>query len=213
MTDGSNVLCKSGTQIIDRAWSFMRTHVGYRGHSLGRSSFRSRVRSAQWCYWHQGEDLWAQTGAMLQSLLWCKSSGGTEPIACWSGPEGCIATVTVSMRGQWQYRADCLWEWPRRVVCYSHLLVQGYWRYRAKCAACMPMTTQNMSKRMACIYVRSCCITLAKRIVLMRYGHSRRRHTHRDRNRKWYENGPSHHSHGLHMFPLERATCQTAKRP
>ena len=66
--DGKTIRCKGGTQIIDRTWSFLRSHIGNRSAHIGKSSLRARIRSAQWCYWHQGEDLWRATGAMLKSL-------------------------------------------------------------------------------------------------------------------------------------------------
>lgn len=68
LPDGKVILSKSGTQIIDRVWSFIKKHVGKRNAQVGKASLRQRVRSAQWLYWHQGEDLWAATGVMLQSL-------------------------------------------------------------------------------------------------------------------------------------------------
>ena len=68
MPDGTTVKAKSGTQIIDRAWSYIRTHIKNRGAYVGKNSLRPRIRSAQWCYWHRGDDMWAQTGLMLQSL-------------------------------------------------------------------------------------------------------------------------------------------------
>ena len=69
MADGTVVRAKGGTQIIDRTWSFLRKHIGNRSAHIGKASMKARVRSAQWCYWHQGDDLWAQTGLMLKSLF------------------------------------------------------------------------------------------------------------------------------------------------
>ena len=34
----------------------------------GSKALRVRVRSAQWAYWHRGQDLWLETGRMLQRL-------------------------------------------------------------------------------------------------------------------------------------------------
>lgn len=68
LPDGTTVMAKAGTQLIDRAWAFIRKHIGSRASHIGESSFRDRIRSAQWCYWNQGEDLWKATGDMLKSL-------------------------------------------------------------------------------------------------------------------------------------------------
>ena len=35
---------------------------------VGSKALRVRVRSAQWAYWHRGQDLWLETGRMLQRL-------------------------------------------------------------------------------------------------------------------------------------------------
>ena len=66
MPDGKVVRAIGGTQIIDRTWSYIRKHIGSRSANIGKSSFTARVRSAQWCYWHQGQDLWSETGLMLE---------------------------------------------------------------------------------------------------------------------------------------------------
>ena len=68
MADGSAVCTKGGTQIIDRFWRTLREHMGSHGVSVNKQLWANRVRSAQWTYWHQGQDLWLQTGTMLKEL-------------------------------------------------------------------------------------------------------------------------------------------------
>ena len=68
MPEGKILRVKAGTQIIDRAWHFIKNHVGKRTGQIGHASFKHRVRSAQWLYWHRREDQWAATGKMLASL-------------------------------------------------------------------------------------------------------------------------------------------------
>ena len=65
LPDGTIVRAKSGTQIIDRAWSFLRSYLKSRASQVGGGSYTARIRSAQWHYWHQGDDLWKAAGEML----------------------------------------------------------------------------------------------------------------------------------------------------
>ena len=57
---------KSGTQIIDRFWSHLRTHLGRMKRTTGSKTLEARIRSAQFTYWYKREDLWMRTGDMLQ---------------------------------------------------------------------------------------------------------------------------------------------------
>jgi hypothetical protein len=59
---------KAGTQIIDRLWQHLRAVIKHRS-GAGSSQLLRRIRSAQWLYWHKGDDLWAETGKMLRRLL------------------------------------------------------------------------------------------------------------------------------------------------
>ena len=58
---------KTGTQIIDRAWGMMRKHIGTLSTGPASAMLRDKVRSFQWGYWNRGNDLWAETGAILRS--------------------------------------------------------------------------------------------------------------------------------------------------
>lgn len=69
LPDGSKLTVKGGTQIIDRFWSHLRSHLGHRNRRPGSASLARRIRSAQWTYWHRGEDLWLKTGEMLSYLF------------------------------------------------------------------------------------------------------------------------------------------------
>ena len=64
----TTVWCKAGTQIIDSIWAFIKRHLKGNTDAVGSKSLRRKVRSAQWCYWHRGEDLWMKTGDMLRTL-------------------------------------------------------------------------------------------------------------------------------------------------
>ena len=66
LPDGRVLKVKGGTQVIDRCWRHIRSFLGSRAHKFGSMGMRNRIRSAQWAYWHQGEDLWLQTGEMLK---------------------------------------------------------------------------------------------------------------------------------------------------
>jgi hypothetical protein len=66
---GSKVWCQAGTQIIDRVWSWIKTHLKHNTCAVGSNALRRSIRSAQWTYWHRGKDLWLETGSMLKSLL------------------------------------------------------------------------------------------------------------------------------------------------
>lgn len=66
--DGTMIRAQGGTQIIDRAWQFIRKHLGNRSLRVDNANMTDRVRSAQWVYWHRGADLWLSTGQMLQTL-------------------------------------------------------------------------------------------------------------------------------------------------
>lgn len=67
LPDGKRLVVQGGTQVIDRAWRFIRSFMVGRHCTPGTESTRRRVRSAQWCYWHREEDRWAATGKMLSN--------------------------------------------------------------------------------------------------------------------------------------------------
>jgi hypothetical protein len=68
LASGRIVKVMGGTQIIDRFWRHLRAYSVGRSAPVGSKALRVRVRSAQWAYWHRGQDLWLETGRMLQRL-------------------------------------------------------------------------------------------------------------------------------------------------
>lgn len=69
LPNGSKLVVKAGTQIIDRAWQFIKRHIGSRTFKPRSPALAARVRSAQWCYWNKGKDQWRATGDMLRSEM------------------------------------------------------------------------------------------------------------------------------------------------
>ncbi len=63
-----SVKVKAGTQIIDRFWEHLRSHLKYCVRTPGSTTLKNKVRSAQFTYWNKGEDMWVKTGEMIQTL-------------------------------------------------------------------------------------------------------------------------------------------------
>ena len=58
---GRTMKVKSGTQIVDRGWRFLKEHVQVNQHSkAGSKLLRAKLRSAQYEYWNRGKDLWVE---------------------------------------------------------------------------------------------------------------------------------------------------------
>ena len=69
---GSNkiIKCKSGTQIIDRCWKFLKSRLDINQHSrVGSQLLKLQLRSAQYEYWRRGQDLWIDTGVLVQWFM------------------------------------------------------------------------------------------------------------------------------------------------
>ena len=60
--------CKGGTQVIDCFWRHLHGYLKHRSFAVRSLQFATRVRSAQWAYWHRHDDLWLETGKMLRRL-------------------------------------------------------------------------------------------------------------------------------------------------
>ena len=59
------VRCKAGTQIIDRAWRFLKDHVQINQASrVGSAALRAMLRSAKYEYWYRNRDVWIATGTL-----------------------------------------------------------------------------------------------------------------------------------------------------
>ena len=60
---------KAGTQIIDRAWKFIKKRLRLNQFTkVGSSLLRAHIRSAQYEYWHRNRDLCACAGQLLLSI-------------------------------------------------------------------------------------------------------------------------------------------------
>ena len=68
LPNGKKLRTKAGTQIIDRAWRFIRSNLVGHTKKVGSLALRRAVRSTQWLYWNRGRDLWKATGEMLTEL-------------------------------------------------------------------------------------------------------------------------------------------------
>ena len=66
--EGDAVYVKTGTQIIDRFWGFLRQHLQNRPKTPKSTILRNRIRSAQYMYWYRTKDLWLVTGETLAYL-------------------------------------------------------------------------------------------------------------------------------------------------
>ena len=50
---------KVGTEVVDRAWKFMKSRLTLNQNSkVGSTAIVSKVRSAQFEYWNRGRDMW-----------------------------------------------------------------------------------------------------------------------------------------------------------
>lgn len=70
LPDGKYLSVKAGAQHIDRAWRFLKDRLPL-NHSMltGSSALRAKIRSAQYEYWHRGEDLWLGTGELVKQAM------------------------------------------------------------------------------------------------------------------------------------------------
>ena len=56
---GKILKVKAGTQVIDRAWRFLKDRINPSQHAtVGTKDLRSMIRSAQYEYWLRNQDLW-----------------------------------------------------------------------------------------------------------------------------------------------------------
>ena len=60
---GHQFKTKGGTQIIDRAWRFLKDRIQVNQNcQVGSLLLRLKIRSAQYAYWHRNCDLWTASG-------------------------------------------------------------------------------------------------------------------------------------------------------
>ena len=64
------ITVKSGTQIIDRAWRFLKDRIIVNQNCrAGSKALRAKLRSAQHEYWHKSDDLWLHCGALCSRSI------------------------------------------------------------------------------------------------------------------------------------------------
>lgn len=63
--EGDRLLVKAGTQVVDRAWQFLKKHMRPRSNFPDTPSLTTRLRSGQWCYWYRHTDWWCATGDLI----------------------------------------------------------------------------------------------------------------------------------------------------
>eukprot|EP00438_Fugacium_kawagutii_P027388 Skav208435 [mRNA] locus=scaffold1952:79215:80105:+ [translate_table: standard] len=67
---GKKLKVKAGTQHIDRAWRFLKDRLPVNQSLLpGSCALHAKIRSAQYEYWHRGDDLWLGTGELVTEAL------------------------------------------------------------------------------------------------------------------------------------------------
>ena len=70
LPDGTVIKTKGGTQLIDRAWRFIKDPLRLNQHGKASSKqLIAQIRSAQYEYWHRNEDLWICTGKLLEDYM------------------------------------------------------------------------------------------------------------------------------------------------
>ena len=62
LPNGKKLKCKAGTQIIDRAWRFLKERVHSVKLSPQSPQLVAYIRNGQWEYWHRNKDLWVASG-------------------------------------------------------------------------------------------------------------------------------------------------------
>ena len=68
LSNGKKLQVKAGTQLIDGFWKILKRYLGNSPKKPASKALLRKVRSAQWAYWFQSQNLWQKTGDMLSSL-------------------------------------------------------------------------------------------------------------------------------------------------
>ena len=64
------ITVKSGAQIIDRAWRFLKDRIIVNQNCrAGSKALRAKLRSAQYEYWHKNDDLWLHCGMLCSQSI------------------------------------------------------------------------------------------------------------------------------------------------
>ena len=70
LPNGKKLVRKAGAQHIDRAWRFLKDRMDlHQSLSPGTTALRAKIRSAQYEYWHRGDDLWLHTGVLVKQAM------------------------------------------------------------------------------------------------------------------------------------------------
>ena len=70
LPDGRKISCKAGTQIVDRAWKFIKERLSRNQHVKSSSlMLTAQIRSAQYEYWPRKDDLWVCTGKLVAQYM------------------------------------------------------------------------------------------------------------------------------------------------
>ena len=72
------ITVKSGTQIVDRAWRFLKDRISLNQNCrAGSKALRAKLRSAQYEYWRKYDDLWLHCGVLCSQNI--KKLLGVQP--------------------------------------------------------------------------------------------------------------------------------------
>jgi hypothetical protein len=66
LPDSTRLAVKAGTQVIDRFWRSLRSHLEGVSSRVNSRTLHMKVRLAQWVYWNRGADLWSQAAAVMK---------------------------------------------------------------------------------------------------------------------------------------------------
>lgn len=69
LPDGRTLHNQARTQVLDRFWAHLRSHLRFHGHRVGSKALARRIKSIQWTYWFRGADQLAATWQMPQWVL------------------------------------------------------------------------------------------------------------------------------------------------
>ncbi|CAE7227747.1 unnamed protein product [Symbiodinium sp. CCMP2592] len=66
LPDGRRLTVKAGTQVVDRAWRYIKDRLKINQNVKCNSTLlQAKIRSAQFEYWQRGKDAWASTGELF----------------------------------------------------------------------------------------------------------------------------------------------------
>ena len=66
LPDGRRLAVKAGTQVVDRAWRFIKDRVKINQNvKRNFTLLQAKIRSAQYEYWQRGKDAWASAGDLF----------------------------------------------------------------------------------------------------------------------------------------------------